>query len=400
MSATAPLQLIIFRNEADRDVAPFEDAVVRAFQGGKEAGGYLATGDDLGIQLEIFSGASPNSVAHTLDSFSHTLTVVLVDTEFLAKSDEALWDWLAQCSLHTSASNGRHAMLVVAMEERLGDGFAKNRAALATLQWRPVHELGERAIRPAMLALLVLHECRLLLANALPAVAGNPAGYLRLFISHAKIDGLPLAQALKYQINSIGWLRSFYDADDLPAGCDWQRELERGVGSSLIIMLRTEAYDGRHWCQQEVRWADEYATPAVLVEARTGLNHPGAALPFDRVPAVRIPDGNLMRILFLALREGLRFLHFMRLIEEMERCGDLPKSERRVFSFPPSMAALLRACRSLADAKASTNALILYPDPPLRTGVYEAAQSLVAAYSPGTQLVTPNTLAALRGSPR
>jgi hypothetical protein len=31
---------------------PFEDAIVRAFQGGKEAGGYLATGEDLGIQLE------------------------------------------------------------------------------------------------------------------------------------------------------------------------------------------------------------------------------------------------------------------------------------------------------------------------------------------------------------
>lgn len=399
MSATAPLQLIIFRNEADKDVAPFEDAVVRAFQGGKEAGGYLATGDDLGIQLEIFSGLPPSSVAHTLDSFSHTLTLVLVDTDFLAQSGDALWDWLAQCSSHTSASNGRHTMLVVAMEERLGDRFAKKRPTLSTLQWRPVHGLGERAIRPAMLALLVLHECRVLLANALPTVAGNPPGYLRLFISHAKIDGLPLAHALKYQIKSIDWLRSFYDADDLPAGCNWQRELERGVGSSLIIMLRTEAYDSRHWCQQEVMWADEYATPAVLVEARTGLNHPGGALPFDRVPAVRIPDGNLMRILFLALREGLRFLHFMRLIEEMERRGDLPRMERRVFSFPPSMPGLLRACRSIAAAKTPTNALILYPDPPLRTGVYEAAQALVAAYSPGTQLVTPNTLAALKGSP-
>jgi len=134
-----------------------------------------------------------------------------------------------------------------------------------------------------------------------------------------------LAYALKHQIEVLGWLEDFYDVDDLPAGRNWQRELERGVGSSLLIMLRTEVYDGRHWCKQEVLWADEYATPAVLVEARTGLNHPAGSLPFDRIPTVRIPDGNLLRILFLALREGLRFLLFSRRVEEMKKTEPYPR---------------------------------------------------------------------------
>jgi hypothetical protein len=289
------------------------------------------------------------------------------------------------------------------MEERQAVAVAGKRAALGTLQMRSIQAFGERAIRPAMLALLMLHECRLLLSPAapLPTAGGQPPGHLRLFISHAKIDGLPLAQALRHQIKSIGWLSSFYDAEDLPAGCNWQHELERGVGSSLIIMLRTEVYDSRYWCQQEVRWADEYATPAVLVDARTGLNHPAGALPFDRVPMVRIPDGNLMRILFVALREGLRFLLFMRQVEEMKRTGELPNQvELRVFSFAPSMPALLRACRSLATATAPPEVprIILYPDEPLRAGVFEAAQALVAAYAPGARLVTPNTLAATKGA--
>jgi hypothetical protein len=227
-------------------------------------------------------------------------------------------------------------------------------------------------------------------------------GHLRLFISHAKMDGLPLAHALKHQIETLGWLQDFYDVDDLPPGSDWQRELERSVGSSLIVMLRTEAYDNRYWCQQEVLWADEYATPAVLVDARTGLNHPAASLPFDRMPTVRIPDGNLVRILFLALREGLRFLHFMRRVEEMKANGMIPATaELRVFSFAPSMSALLRACNALTASKApsTTPRLILYPDPPFRAGVYEAALALVATYAPtGTRLVTPNTLAATKGA--
>jgi hypothetical protein len=368
----------------------------------KETGGYLATGDDLGIQLEIFDSAPGRTPAETLDTFCRTLTIVLVDHKLLENGGDLLWDWLSTCWHHTTASNGRHSMFAIPMDERIGHAFSAMRPALNRLQLLQVHDLGERTIRPAMLSLRMLHECRILLASALPSVPGAKPGHLRLFISHAKMDGLPLAHALKHQIEILGWLQDFYDVDDLPAGSDWQRELESGVGSSLIVMLRTEAYDNRYWCQQEVLWADEYATPAVLVDARTGLNHPAASLPFDRVPTVRIPDGNLVRILFLALREGLRFLYFMRRVEEMKADGMIPATaELRVFSFAPSMSALLRACNALAapEAPSTTPRLILYPDPPFRAGVYEAALTLVATYAPtGTRLVTPNTLAATKGA--
>jgi hypothetical protein len=166
-------------------------------------------------------------------------------------------------------------------------------------------------------------------------------------------------------------------------------------------MLRTEVYDSRHWCQQEVSLGpDEYATPAVLVDARTGLNHPAGVLPLDGCRRFAYPTEICWRVLFLALRRGLRFLHFRRRVEEMKSAGELPNPvELRVFSFPPSMPALLRACRSLSVAASATpvSQLILYPDPPLRTGLYEAAQALVTTYAPAARLVTPNTLAATKG---
>lgn len=402
MPTMAPLQMLVFRHPYDTEVEAYHKALIRAFQGGVEAGNYLATEDDLGIQLQEFSTAPPLPANRLLDGFCHTVTVVFIDRALLEKGDAAMWDWLADCWNKTRSSNGRHAMLAIAMEERAGRSYSAKRPALGNHQLLQVADLGENAIRPAMLALRVLHECRLRLAESLPKAPGETPGFLRLFISHAKIDGLPLAHALKHQIATIGWLKAFYDADDLPSGCDWQKELERGIGSSLIIMLRTEVYEGRYWCKQEVLWADEYATPAVLVEARTGLDHPAGGLPFDRVPSVRIPDGNLLRILFLALREGLRFLLFMRRAEQMKIDGDLPTPhELRIFSFAPSMSALLRACRVLVDTKvpATTPCFILYPDPPLRAGNFEAAAELVAAYAPsGTRLVTPNTLAATKGA--
>lgn len=398
MTVTSPLQILLFRHPDDTDLTSYEDAIICAFQGGKEAGGYLASGEDLGIQMEIFSSKPGLQSSTIIDQFCHTLVIVLVDDALLEKGDDDLWDWLADCWNHVNNSDGRHMMLPVVIEERIGALFSKKRPGLEALQYLLTYSLGEREIRPAVLAMRILHECRLLLTSGFPVTSVHSTSCLKLFVSHAKLDGLPLAQALKELIRTLG-LQSFYDADDLPPGCNWQRELERAVGSSIIIMLRTEVYDSRPWCQQEVRWADEYATPAVLVDARTGLNFAGNSLPYDRVPSVRIPDGNLMRILFLALREGLRFVHFIRRVEQMRDKNELPSSiELKVFSFPPSMSALLRACQSLNKSKEpkTTPRIILYPDPPLQAGTYEAAQALVAAYAPGALLVTPNTLVTIR----
>lgn len=395
MAASAPLQVLIFRHSEDVSTALYEEQIVRAFKGGKEAGGYLATGEDLKIELKSFTDVPPQAAVELIDAFCHSLTIVLIDRKLL--ESDAMCGWLAAAWARIRNSGKRHAMIPFPMQEDIGWQFA-GKPGLDTLQVQPVQTLGELAIRPTMAALRVLHEARVLLTRALPglaAISGQPAGFLRLFISHAKADGLPLAQAIKHQIQSIPWLKTFYDAEDLPPGSDWQLELENGVGSSLIIMLRTEAYDGRYWCEKEVRWADEYATPAVLVEARTALNHPASALPLGRIPTVRIPDGNLMRVLFGALREGLRFLIFARWVEEMKK--SLPNPiELRVFCFHPGMNALLRACRSLAasTSPSTTPRMILYPDPVLGSGELEAAQALVSASAPDARLVTPQTLAA------
>src|SRR5437870_10935508 len=102
MPSRPPLQLLVFRHTRDLDVLPYEEAIVRAFQGGKEAGGYLVSGDDLGVQLEVFSDVprSGQSPAETTESFCHTLIMVLVDNALLNQAGNPLWNWLAQCCTH------------------------------------------------------------------------------------------------------------------------------------------------------------------------------------------------------------------------------------------------------------------------------------------------------------
>lgn len=395
-----PLQVLLFRHHLDDEAGPFEEAIVRAFQGGKDAGGYLATGEDLDVQLEVYTDAPGASVDANLSTASHTLIVVLVDDHLLAVG-RPLWEWFENCWARVRTEPDRHRLLVVPLTERLGKAFAANSQALSSIQQLQVHALGEPAARPARLAMRALHSARELLATAGRKAEGHSAR-MKLFISHAKFDGLPLAHALRHEISTMPWLDKFYDVDDIPAGADWEKELERGVSSSVVLMLRTDAYDSRPWCQREVLWAEEYLVPSVLVDARTVLGAAAGRLPFDSSPWVRIPDGNLFRILFAATREDLRSLLFARRVESMRSNEDLPRGGSIVvLNRQPSMSALVRVCRRLAEervgSKERTHAIILYPDPPLRAGFYEAAHALVAQYAGDVRLVTPQSLSAEGG---
>ena len=190
MPSLAPLQVVLIRNPDDLDVRAFEDAIARAFQGGKEAGGYLATGDDLGIQMEIFSNAPRLTPVRLADSFCHTLVVVFVDQQLLNQASNDLWDWLEGYSSHAHASNGRHAICVIAMDERVGQEFYAKRNGLARIQLQQTYQLGERAVRPAMFALRLIHECRILVASGLVNFDAN-APHLRLLLVTPKSTACP-----------------------------------------------------------------------------------------------------------------------------------------------------------------------------------------------------------------
>lgn len=415
---TPPLQVLILRDSKDENVGPVADAIVRAFQGSADATGYIATGPGVGVTPEVFEPefldpelvdqerlhdtSLVGRVGKKLDAACHTLVIVLIGQRLHEtihdRESPFLRDWLSDCWSHVDQSDDRHRMLVFPRDESMAERFSRL-PGLQYLQVWPLDKFDEYALRATMVALMALHHARLLLALPLEdsnPSRGRPQGNLRFFISHAKLDALPLAQALRAQIERIPWLDKFYDADDLLPGSNWRRELEKGVASSLIIVLRTDIYDTRYWCQQEITWADQYSTPAVLVDVRTALNNESSALPFTRLPVARVPDGNLMRILSIALREGVKYLLFKRRAEEMRRSGILPpNTELKVFSYPPSMRALLHACRSLVTSKhaATAKQVILYPDPPLPEAEHEAALALIAKFAPNVTLTTLQTLA-------
>ena len=113
--------------------------------------------------------------------------------------------WAATCTKPSGGNSTGAARLAHRRLVSTYNVLGRQRSRLGSLQLLQVDKLGERAIRPAMLALRLLHECRILLAAMLGSAHDPKSGHLRLFISHAKMDGLPLAHALKHQIEALGW---------------------------------------------------------------------------------------------------------------------------------------------------------------------------------------------------
>ena len=174
---------------------------------------------------------------------------------------------------------------------------------LRSLQVRLSAHLGESALVPHVLMLIALNRACKLLSNQ---------GKLTLFLSHAKSDGLFLARAIKSYIDDIKSneqdLSSWYDAIDIPSGSQWKKELQKAAATSVLIAIRTNAYDLRQACREEFETAVDSCVPILVVDATQGTLTAASPLPYSAMPTVRVVDGNTHRILVSALREHLRLL--------------------------------------------------------------------------------------------
>ncbi len=216
---------------------------------------------------------------------------------------------------------------------------------------------------------------------------------LRLFISHAKLDGVPLALAIRGQIAMLGALSDFYDVEDLDQTKDIELQLRDAVNQSTIIALRSDCYDERPWCRWEVERAEEYGCPVLVVDARTRLTHPASSLAYASSPGVRIPDGNTLRILAETLRLNLRTaLARRRLKDAGAQVSFIPRT--------PSILSLMQACRRHKEGglTESKPLHIVYPDPPLERGAWEAAKEIVANHSPCGRVGTVSEFLVLQGA--
>ena len=257
------------------------------------------------------------------------------------------------------------------------------------------NDLGERDIQHDLLRVHVLNQSlRLLNRVRFPDRSDNDKA--TLFISHAKRDGVPLARSIRYWLDwALEGFQFFYDTDHLDLTekkGTLSYQLETAVSGSVLIALRTEAYDQRYWCQKEMYWAESHGVPILAVDSRWGLQHPPSVVTFDSSPSIRIPDGSVIRILLAALTESLRLCLFqmrVSLTAQHASGGSLGESDWKSLPRYPSLGSLRDATEPQPPGSSLPDPFyIVYPNPTLPDVLRDVAFDMAEARHPGARVVS------------
>ena len=318
--------VVIHHPDASKEATPFCQAIQKAFQ-------FVAPNAEISQYTEIpdpwqrVSVTFCNEAASLGDFLSQSAQSRILFIVFLCDSIAMDQDFIPLLD-------------IVAESVQVPDGIAKNRDALiytlsATaigklstkvkrLQAKNTALLGEHHMAPHIVALVALHRARQLLSAETPLLP------LKLFISHAKADGIFLAVAVKALIESVEEFDSWYDAQDLLSGQDWDLELKAAASRCVFIAIRTEAYDQRKVCREEFEIALSNGVPILVVDATYSINLAPTHLPYACMPTVRVPDGNTNRIVIAAIREHVR----LKLMEAIAKEVDVTTNTSNTMVWP------------------------------------------------------------------
>ena len=175
---------------------------------------------------------------------------------------------------------------------------------------------------------------------------------LKLFISHAKRDGLVVAENLRNSLRSKTKLDSFFDKNDIIEGVDFEKQIKENVKSSLLMVLDSDAYGTRQWCQKEILCAKKYGVPIVVVDMHSDVIT--RTFPYmGNVPSIRLNDDNLDTAINLLLRTGLRYEFQKNYLTKIVKEGN--NDDFDILSYQPE----------LLDMHMLEKNNVLYPEPPV-----------------------------------
>lgn len=181
---------------------------------------------------------------------------------------------------------------------------------------------------------------------------------LKLFISHTKNDknGVELAKELKAFIDSDTKMTNFFDVNDIQNGDDFNDTIVKSIKESTLIIVHSNSYSSRFWCQKEVICAKENDRPIVEVNCIDGIEDRSFPLMCN-YPSIRY--SNVLEVLEFALMETVRFQYCDKLMCMYKNNGYF--NEAKTYNRVPDSFML----------KDVTESEIVYPEPELYPDEYE-----------------------------
>ncbi|MCW3059008.1 MAG: hypothetical protein JWQ02_829, partial [Capsulimonas sp.] len=305
---------------------------------------------DRGLGIPVFfrnqppNGLSAVPLPIDLNYAERTAVIVLADSKLALASDE--WKaYITGLCKGAEESHGKHRVFPIAVTDA-----ARRIDFLNMLQF-------VNGAPDTFLTDLTGDLWRFLHTSS-PTSATSVPDPLRLFISHAKRDGISEAEAFKKHIENRP-LHRFFDSVNIAAGYRFAEQITNAILGSVLLVLMTDAYSSRPWCRREILAAKTAVRPIVVVdmlEKEERRSFPYAA----NVPVIRWREDNYEQVLQATVTEALRFEYDRLRMETLRRLGRLA-TDATVLVRPPE----LLDAQALLQPSANDIVKVIYPDPPL-----------------------------------
>ena len=240
-------------------------------------------------------------------------------------------------------------------------------------------------------------------------VDGQRDRRLRVFISHTKryspAEMPDEVSALVAQVRTVigdTHLNAFFDEADLQPGVLWEDELVKAAESSGLLIVRTDIYASREWCQREVLAAKRADMPVVVLHALHTGEERGSFL-MDHVPSVAVRAAAPESAVRASIEQALNKLvdeALKRALWRQQRAQLAAYGFHWLPANAPEPTTLGHWLRLTASGRAAADKLyVLHPDPPLGCAELSAIDDLlaIAGLDGSVDILTPRTFASRGG---
>ncbi len=222
--------------------------------------------------------------------------------------------------------------------------------------------------------------------NRVSELEGNstPAG-INIFISHSSEDGKKYAKDFNTYLTSNTSLDRFIDVFDIYKGDDFEATINANIRSAALLVLCTDSYSSREWCQHEVLYAKSKRRPILLVD----MLKDGEKRRFPYMANIKtmhldygeISDEQKRNIILNILFEVLRVKYSELMLSYLSNIFGVKNIS--IFPYPPELLTLMLERKENSDLKT-----VLYPEPPLN----KREEEILKISMPEVNFFTPTFL--------